>query len=108
MRQMAVRGRRIPAPARLPCDQPNGRPGWVERSGVPPMADTNEGGCPRSTQSGRTLRVPPGGQPVGKPRMARAVGEARDRVVAAEAEAGPAGIAERPAAPAAGEFEQRV
>jgi hypothetical protein len=106
MRQMDVRGRMIPAQRELPCDQPNGRPGWVERSGVPPMADTNEGGCPRSTQSGRTLRVPPGGQPVGKPRMARAVRKPGNRGMAAEAEVVLARIAERPAAAAAGKLEQ--
>src|SRR5262245_13143018 len=40
--------------------------------------------------------------------MARAIGEARDRVVAAEAEVGLAGIAERPAAAAAGQFKERA
>ena len=52
------------------------------------------------------LRAPPGGQPVGKTRMARAIGEACDRVAAAEAEVGLAGIAERPAAAAAGKVDQ--
>ena len=63
---------------------------------------------PTLNPSPRALRAPTGGQPVGKTRMARAVREARDRLIAAEAEAGLARIAERPAAVAAGKLEQRA
>jgi hypothetical protein len=52
------------------------------------------------------LRAPPGGQPVGYARMARAIGEAVDRLMAAEAEIGPGWIAERPAAFPACKIEQ--
>ena len=82
--------------------------GRVERSELRVANTESRAARRRSTLPRRALRAPPGGQPVGKTRMARAIGEARDRIAAAEAEVGLAGIAERPAAAAAGKLEQRA
>jgi hypothetical protein len=58
--------------------------------------------CPRA------LRAPPGGQPVGYARMARAIGDACNHIVTAEAEVGLARIAKRPPALVTGKIEQRA